>query len=36
MKKLILAALAASCALPVLAQDFYMGASVGRASQKLS
>lgn len=37
MKKLILAALAASCALPVMAQDdFYMGASVGRASQKLS
>jgi OOP family OmpA-OmpF porin len=35
MKKLIVAALAVSCAVPALAQDFYAGASVGRAKQKL-
>jgi OOP family OmpA-OmpF porin len=36
MKKMILAALAVSCALPAMAQNFYAGASVGRSEQKLN
>jgi OOP family OmpA-OmpF porin len=36
MKKLVLALLAASCAIPAFAGDIYAGASIGAVQQKLS
>lgn len=36
MKKLVIAMLAASCAIPAMAADGYAGAGIGRAEQKIS